>query len=230
MPDKNIDMLQTVANGLGELKDHVVFVGGTVAELYADDPAASDIRPTKDVDCVIELSSRLEHAKLEKNLRSKGFAHDTSEDAPLCRMIYREIKVDVMPTDEDILGFSNKWYVVGIENKMMKILPDGTEIFVFTPLYYIAAKFEAHKGRGEKDLRQNHDFEDIIYILDNYSGIFADITKTNDGVRIYLKKEFRSLLRNGSLTEGIECTLPYGSGDEGTEIMVNLIKSIAEIE
>lgn len=38
-------MLQTVANGLGDLKEEIVFVGGAVAELYANDPAASDIRP-----------------------------------------------------------------------------------------------------------------------------------------------------------------------------------------
>ena len=43
MPGTNIAMLQTVANGLQELKDEVVFIGGAVAELYASDPAASDI-------------------------------------------------------------------------------------------------------------------------------------------------------------------------------------------
>ena len=61
MPGKNIVMLQIVADGLEELKEKVVFVGGAVTELYADDPASSDIRPTLDVDCVIELSSRLKH-------------------------------------------------------------------------------------------------------------------------------------------------------------------------
>jgi len=33
----------------------MVFVGGAVAELYASNPELSDIRPTLDVDCVIEL-------------------------------------------------------------------------------------------------------------------------------------------------------------------------------
>ena len=37
MPGTNITMLQIVANGLGELKDEMVFVGGAVAELYAND-------------------------------------------------------------------------------------------------------------------------------------------------------------------------------------------------
>lgn len=97
MPSVNIDMLQTVANGLDELKDKMVFVGGAITELYADDPPASDVRPTLDVDCVIILSSRLEHSKLEENLRAKRFTHDTSQGATICRWIYHEIKVDVMP-------------------------------------------------------------------------------------------------------------------------------------
>ncbi len=230
MLSTNIEMLQTVAKGLGELKDEVVFVGGAVAELYADNPAASEIRPTKDIDCVIELKSRIEHETLEENLRAKGFAHDTSKDAPICRMIYKDIKVDVMPTNENILGFSNIWYEEGIEMKIPKTLPDGTVVFVFPPEYYLAAKFEAHKGRGGKDLRQSHDFEDIIYILDNCPGILENISTSNPGVNMYLKKECLNLLENPNITEGIEAALPYGSGEEGTEIILELIQSITEIE
>lgn len=230
MSSTNIIMLQNVANGLEELKDEVVFVGGAVAKLYADDPAASDIRPTIDVDCVIELKSRTEYPTLEKNLRAKGFAHDTSKDAPSCRKIYKNIKVDVMPTDEDILGFSNRWYEEGIDNKIQKMLPDGTEIFVFPPEYYLAAKFEAHNARGGNDLRQSHDFEDIIYILDNCSDIVANIRTSNPGVKKYLKLECQKLLQNPNITEGIESALPYGSGEESGDILGMTIREIAEIE
>jgi predicted nucleotidyltransferase len=223
-------MLQTVATGLAELKDDVVFVGGAVAELYANDPAASDIRPTIDVDCVIELGSRTEHAKLEENLRAKGFANDISPDAPNCRFVYEEIKVDVMPTDPDILGFSNKWYTEGIENKITKVLPDGTNIFVFNPEYYLAAKLEAHKDRGGDDLRTSHDFEDIIYILENCIDIVENIGAANASVKAYLKTEFSNLLDNDNITEGIEVALPYGSDSDSTEIIEELMQSIAEIE
>jgi len=230
MSSTNIEMLQTVANGLGDLKDDMVFVGGAVAELYASDPATSDIRTTLDVDCVIELSSKTAHAKLEEELRAKGFANDTSKDAPTCRWVYSEIKVDVMPTDSKVLGFSNKWYVEGIENKITKTLPDGTEIFVFPPEYYLAAKFEAHKDRGGIDLRQSHDFEDIIYILDNCPDLLDNIANANSTVKTYLKEECRNLLENTNLTEGIESALPYGSDSDSTEIIEDLIQSIAEIE
>jgi hypothetical protein len=142
MPNTNIIMLQIVANGLGELKDEMVFVGGSVAELYADNPAASEIRPSLDVDCVIEIGSRLQFARLEENLRARGFINDTSEGAPICRWIYKDIKVDVMPTDSDVLGFSNRWYGEGMAIKIQKTLPDGTNVFVFPPEYFLATKFE----------------------------------------------------------------------------------------
>lgn len=230
MYSANITILEITAKGLEELKDEMIFVGGAVAELYASDPAASDIRPTIDVDCVIELSSRSEHAKLEAKLRNKGFSNDISKDAPICRWIYQDIKVDVMPTDSAILGFSNKWYLEGIENKIIKILPAGTEIFVFPPEYYLATKFEAHKNRGGNDLRQSHDFEDIIYILDNCPDILNDITNTNTSIKAYLKEECQNLSDNINLTEGIESALPYGSGNERTEIIIGIISEIAEIE
>jgi hypothetical protein len=167
---------------------------------------------------------------MEDNLRTRGFKNDTSEGAPICRWIYKDIKVDVMPTDSDILGFSNRWYEEGIEFKIQKTFPDGTDIFVFPPEYYLAAKFEAHNARGGNDLRQSHDFEDIIYILDNCSNILDNIRASNSSVKMYLKKECRKLLENPNITEGIETALPYGSGDEGTDIISELIQCIAEVE
>jgi hypothetical protein len=229
MLNNNIDMLQIVATGLGELKEVLVFVGGAVAELYADDPASSDIRPTQDVDCVIELSSRMEHARLEENLQTKKFAHDTSKSAPICRWIYQGIKVDVMPTDESILGFKNLWYLGGVENKISKKLPDGTKIYVFPPEYYLASKFEAHHDRGGNDLRQSHDFEDIIYIHDNCTDILENVRNADKDVRNYLKAECESLLGNDGLSEGIESALPYGSDSDRVEIIKALIHEIASL-
>lgn len=230
MPSTNMIMLQIVANGLRELKDDVVFIGGAVAELYANDPAASDIRPTLDVDFVVELSSRIEHARLEENLRAKGFANDTSDGAPICRWTFLGVKVDVIPTDENILGFSNRWYVEGIENKISKALSDGTEIYIFSTEYYLATKFDAHKSRGGNDLRQSRDFEDIIYILDNCLDILENINNANKSVKEYLKAESQNLKDGDNLTEGIESALPLGSGDERTEMIEKLIGDIAELE
>ena len=230
MPSDNIDMLQTVADGLEELKNEIVFVGGAVAELYADDPASSDIRFTQDVDCTIELSSYKELTELEEDLRAKGFANDNSQGAPICRWIYQEIKVDVMPTEGNVLGFNNQWYPGGVDNKISKTLPNGTEIFVFPPEYYLAAKFEAHSDRGGNDLRQSHDFEDIIYVLDNCTDILEVIRNADEDVKRYLKAECERMLENNGLSEGIDCALPLGSDSDRVEMIVTLITDISELE
>lgn len=51
----NIHTDGKVAKGLKDLKDEMIFVGGTVINLYTDDVAAEEIRPTYDVDLAIHL-------------------------------------------------------------------------------------------------------------------------------------------------------------------------------
>ena len=229
MLKSNSYMLEAVANGLAYLKEEMVFAGGAVAELYASNPEATDIRPTLDVDCVIEIHSYSAHTEVEDKLRSLGFVNDTTQGAPICRWNYQDILVDIMPSDSEVLGFSNRWYKEGIKSKILKTLPNGTDIFVFSPEYYLATKFEANKGRGGSDLRQSHDFEDIIYILDNCAELLDSISKTNETVKIYLKEECTNLLNNKGLVEGIESSLPFGSEKEATDIIIQRIKKIGDV-
>lgn len=46
-----------IALALGELNEQVVYVGGAVVSLYVDDPAADDVRPTKDLDLTMKIAS-----------------------------------------------------------------------------------------------------------------------------------------------------------------------------
>lgn len=231
MSSSNIAMLQLVAKGLGHLKDEVVFVGGCVAELYAKEPELSDIRVTQDVDCIIEISSYIKLGDLEEELRKLKFAHDTSEGAPVCRWIYGGIKVDVMPTHSDVMGFSNRWYPDGIRNKIQVELPGGINIYILSPEYYLATKFEAHRDRGGDDLRTSHDFEDIIYVLDNNDSV-TDIVKscTNIGLKQYLKEQCTLLINNGNIIESIDCMLPIDSQEERIHYIYGIIKDIVSIE
>lgn len=68
----------------------------------------SSVRPTDDVDCVIEVASRTEYAKLEKKIRSLGFKHFSSTGAPLCRWTYSGSQsISCQPTQK-FLGFQTK--------------------------------------------------------------------------------------------------------------------------
>lgn len=163
--DTNIRMIIHVAKRFGELRDKVVFVGGCATGLFFTDSAMPEVRVTKDVDVIVEVASRTEYYKLEEELRNRDFKQDMSEDAPVCRWVIDNIKVDVMPTREDILGFSNRWYVPAIKNASNIELDKELIIQLVTPPYFLATKIEAFKGRGGGDYRASHDIEDIITIL-----------------------------------------------------------------
>lgn len=223
----NIEMLQRVAKGLGELKDQVVFVGGSVAELYADDPASSDVRATLDIDCVVELSTRKAYYELEEELRKKKFKNDVTPGAPICRWIYEDIIVDIMPVETEVLGFGNRWYKAGIFQKLIRVLPDRMPIYIFPVEYYLATKFEALKGRGGTDLRLSHDFEDIIFILDNTTNITDVIdNRTDVSLKSYLSNQSSMLLTDKNIEEAISCALPLNSEEERIGYIIEVLEQI----
>ena len=225
----NIDKVQIIARALGKIKEQVVFVGGSVAELYADNPELSDIRPTIDVDCVVDLqiSTYLDYSKLEEQLRSLGFQNDISENAPICRKIYNGIKVDFMPVNSKILGFSNIWYEEGITNKISIVLPYGISIFILPVEYYLAIKLEAMHSRGGTDIRGSHDWEDIVYILNNCGKFLQNFQQCNNKKLVnYLKENFRNLLNDNNIKEIVYSALPYDSEEANIEVILDLMKNI----
>jgi hypothetical protein len=90
--------------------DELVFLGGCATALLITDSAAPPVRATRDVDTLAGIATEAEYHHLEKRLRKRGFEVDTSDGAPICRWVGNGILLDVMPTDERILGFGNAWY------------------------------------------------------------------------------------------------------------------------
>lgn len=107
---KNLGSLLIIANRLDELCKEVTFVGGCITGLLVTDKAAPDVRFTVDVDCIINVISKSEYYTLSEKLRQKGFKEMSIGNHPICRWNCDGILVDVMPTEKNILGFSNKWY------------------------------------------------------------------------------------------------------------------------
>jgi len=202
---RNIRMIQEVAKGLGELRTRVVFVGGATTALYIDDPAAPVPTPSDDVDLVVQIASQKEYAHFETELRAKGFKDplpDGDVQNSICRKVYHDIQVDIMPTDEKILGFSNRWYLEGIQNKKSVILPDDTSIDIFNTVYFLATKLEAFLNRDKGfDIRSSQDLEDVIAVLDGCSNIEANLKTATEGVRKFILGELQSLMKDEFLLE-----------------------------
>ena len=223
MMSTNLERLKLIAAGLGNLTHQVVFVGGSVAELYADNPAATEIRMTEDVDCVIELATYRGLVELEEEIRKRGFVNDTTPGAPICRWIYKGETVDIMPDDKEILGFTNNWYKPAFKYREKVLLSDDIGIYIFPALYYIATKIEAVKGRGGDDLRFSHDFEDLIYVLNNCEHIMELFDASQDlKLKAYLSDWAKKMNMRRNGREEIECALPYGD-NERLEYIIAII-------
>ena len=212
MSNFNIEMIQNVAKALGSLKDEVVFVGGACVSLYLDLEVAEEVRPTEDVDVIIEIFSGGEYQKLSERLLNMKFSPDQSNDAPLCRWKYLGMTIDIMPIDEKVLGFSNKFYKKGIKKKASYTLPDGQSIFIFPLDYFLATKLEAFFGRGLDDPRFSSDLEDIVAILLDAKD-FDSIQSTQNEIA-YLKESFHKVFNSPDCVEAIKGFCPSGAFDK----------------
>jgi hypothetical protein len=151
MNDPNLPVLEAAVRLLWPLLDELVFVGGCATGLLITDPAAEGIRPTKDVDTITEVASYAEYATLSEKLRALNLKEDTREGAPTCRWRYRDLTIDVMPTDERILGFSNRWYAPAIASAQTVEIA-GARIRLVTPPYFMTRQKNSWVSSGSGNL------------------------------------------------------------------------------
>jgi len=222
----NIHAIKNIARALGELNDKVVYVGGAVVSLYVNDPGADDVRPTKDVDIGLEISSLSKLEELRKNLTAKGFIQ-TAEDDVMCRFHYGDIIVDIMATEEIDWAPANEWFKPGFKH-LDEITIEEVDIKILSLSYFLASKFSAFHDRGIDDPRTSHDFEDIIYILDNRDDLAESILKSPDDVKKYLESEFSAILKNPELQEAVLGNLSYDTQKERFDMIIGKLKEIVK--
>lgn len=196
-----------IAQALGELNEQVVYVGGAVVSLYVDDPAAEDVRPTKDVDISLEVASIGALEALRESLIQKGF-YQSAEDNVVCRFRYEDIKVDVMSTKEIGWAPANRWFAPGFQYRVPVQLDEIT-IHILPLPYFLASKLEAFYDRGKTDPRTSHDFEDIVYVLNYTSDLEVQIQGSDSQVRQYLVGKFKDILTDKTKQEAILGYLYY---------------------
>lgn len=210
--DPNIHLLEIVAERLGdELCKELVFVGGAVAGLLITDPAMPSIRPTEDVDAVCHVQALSEYHRIEEQLQARGFVQDLSQDAPICRWRiadFRSAIVDVMPTLDSILGFSNRWYPLALETAQPITLPSGREIRLVSAPVFVATKLEAFAGRGKGDYLSSHDLEDLLAVVDGRAGLLDECQSSAPELRTYLAKRFGELLKTSAFMDALSGHLP----------------------
>lgn len=226
--EANLAMIRHVAARLGHLRERVVFLGGAATALLITDEAAPDVRVTVDVDVIVEIASRGDYYRLAESLRGAGFSEDSREGAPVCRWLVEGIAVDVMPTDAEILGFSNQWYQQALQQAEVRQISDDMAIRLVTAPYFLATKIDAFHNRGNEDFIASHDMEDIITLLDGRPEIVEEVRNAPEDVKEYLSRKFGEFLNNRSFLDALPGhLLPDSASQQRVPILMDRIKSIS---
>lgn len=193
------EMICKVAHALGpELCEDMTFVGGcTTGLLLTDEFTRDQVRATDDVDLIVPMMGAIKYFELQDRLRASGFRtpHLAKEDVPICTMMLNDLRVDFMPAD-DSLGFTNRWYQDAIETSSRYQLDESTTIKLVNPVYFIATKLEAWKGRGDGKPVANRDLEDIFNLVEGREELLEEVQAADESVRNYIAAEIDLLFRD----------------------------------
>lgn len=225
-------MLIQVAEALGsDLLEEVAFVGGCTTALFiSDEVTLENIRSTDDVDLIVHVIGYNGFDKLQRQLQVNGFRNampELGEDEPICAMKLGQLRVDFMPDDEAVLGFTNRWYRTALEYSERYALTADLVIRLVDPVYFVATKLDAWKGRGNGDVLGSRDLEDILNVVDGRPELTDEIHQGPEDVRAYIEEEFRALLENSMFEYAISSQAD--GYDERENILFQRIEKMAGV-
>lgn len=222
--DTNIATLELAAYALKPLLTELVLVGGCAVGLLITDRARPPVRHTIDVDLLTEVTPLSNYYKLCDKVRDLGFKE--SSDI-ICRWSKGGLMIDIMPTEEDVLGFSNSWYKLAATMPLTSSLPSGIEIKHVSAPFLIATKIESFYGRGNGDYL-HHDIEDILNLVDGRPELTNEIREAPRVLREFIEQEIDDLLANRDFIDSIPMHLGPSQAEQSREpILIERLRQIA---
>lgn len=230
MSSKNLAALAHVAQGLGERLTKVAFIGGKVLDVYATQAAKGTVRPSREVDCLVGLPGLGFMPEWEKELKARGFVPVNPCESPIFHWTYQQVRVRLVPTQSQALGFENRWLEEGLFHAESYALPEGQEIRVLPPTYFLAAKLEALRHRGWADLRLSEDFEDLLYLLEVRPELPGEVEAAFYEVRDYIRRSLAQVMRHPQWQEAIYAWLPLNPGKKRLQNLKTCFEALLNAE
>lgn len=198
-----------VAKALGELRDHVVFIGGAIAPILQTNPPFPRIRPTKDVDGVIASTSYTDAHRINEELTRRGFRLDTTGTAHSNRWISPEqtVPFDLVPAGSHLGGSGNPWDQTAIDTANRHELYPGLEIRHASAPAFLALKWAAHADRGMNDPRQSHDLEDLLALIASRPTVTEEVQHAPEHLREFIRQQAANLLSDDDVDELLDAHL-----------------------
>jgi predicted nucleotidyltransferase len=225
--DPNLALLVGMVQAMGPLCDQVVFVGGCATGLLIDNAKLMDVRPTEDVDAIVKVATLAGYHALAEQLMQRGFKQTMADNTPPFRWYWNRMQLDLVPLDEKVLGFANRWYRAGFAAAVQTPVADGLVLRHLSAPYFLATKFEAFADRGQNDVYASHDLEDIMTVVEGRAAVARELAEADSDVRLHVVGEVRALLGNAAFHNALPALL---SQPEREPIVGARLSQIASLE
>ena len=166
-------------------------------------PLVADARATEDVDDVVAVASLVKYHALAEQLMARGFKQTMADNTPPFRWYWNGMQLDLVPLDEKVLGFANRWYKPGFDAAITTTLPSGLQLRHLSAPYFMATKLEAFRDRGNDDVYLSHDLEDIITVLDGREALIGELSSAPTDVRDFVAQALRDVLQHPDFTNAL---------------------------
>lgn len=227
MANPNIAMLIAMAQAMGPLCEQVVFVGGCATGLLVDDAELMDVRPTDDVDAIVEVASLVAYHRVADKLMDRGFKQTMADNTPPFRWYWNRMQLDLVPLDEKVLGFANRWYRVGFDAALAVEVAGDLKLRHLSAPHFLATKFEAFKDRGNNDVYLSHDLEDIMTVMEGRSSVAQEMATAHAAVRKHVGQSVAALLDMPTFHNALPGLL---SNPEREQVIKTRLMQIAQLK
>ena len=203
MANPNLSLLVGMAQAMGPVCDRVVFVGGCATGLLLSNADLMDVRATEDVDAIVEVATLAGYQALAKELMNRGFKQTMEDNTPPFRWYWQRMQLDLVPLDEKVLGFANRWYGTGFAAATKAEVLPGLVLRHLSAPYFLATKFEAFNDRGRNDVYASHDLEDILTVVEGRSELVQELSVADAEVRQHVVTCVCRLLANSAFLNAL---------------------------
>lgn len=115
----------------------------------------------------------------------------------------KTVLFDLMPVDEGVLGFSNRWYAYAVETAQVMALSDRLSIRLVTATAFVATKLEAFATRGNSDFLSSHDLEDVLNVVDGRAELVEEFAVEHADLRHWVADVFLGLVDNPTFVNAL---------------------------
>ena len=189
--ERNITMLQLVAESMGTAREQVVFLGGTVIPFLLTEQVPLDLRLSKDVDFIFDYSSKRELFDFEDTLWERGFTK--LKTGSVSQWTISGVTVDVLPTGP-VLGFCNEWCDEAVQNAVRVDIGNDLTINMIPAPYFLGAKLSKFANRADNHAT-SRDIYDMLLVIAGRPKIETEVIGQASGeLRTFLADELGEFL------------------------------------